>query len=431
MAVNYFISFLTDRFYPLNDRFARALECRFGGVFKPIYILSARPNELFRPEKFLIVNRRYQRGTVYLQDYEEQNAEFSRSLKVRSLLKQLIKKQGHLFVVPFTTSHLTLTMPGLTVIGPSPKLAKKYDNKIEHIRLFERLGVPTHHYTVFKNQAELRRHLPHLPACYLSAPFTSGGAEAGFAYGPKDVEHFLSSRRAVNARGPILATRIIKDIVLAPNVNAIVLGQGNVEVVAIADQILRDNVYLGNVYPTKLTKSQQKKIIAATKKVGRSLSNKGYRGLFGIDFLIDRVGSIYATDLNPRRQGGYFCNVMMSKKIDLVDLEVAVALREKLPKVMMKDFQCSFAWGHSKVKPHGRASKIKQIFKNGEAERPFTKIGDEFSCIFYEKGAVVDSGSVGYYVVSGRSRSTVERRTKLVPERLLKKVFYNSIEHKK
>ncbi len=419
----YFVTFLADRFYPLNERFARAFEKRFGGVWKPIYILSGMPNELFRPENFLIVNRQHHPGTVCLQDYEDQNVEFSTSPKVKKMLKTLLKKQGRLFIVPFTASHLTIKMSGLTVIAPRADLAKKYDNKIEHIKLFERLGVATHRYAIFKNADDLRRHAPHLPACYLSAPFTSGGAEAGFVYGPADVEKFLTSLREVNAKGAILATRIVKDIILAPNVNAIVLGKDKVEVIAVADQVLHGNAYLGNIYPSKASKAMRAKMIEATKIVGRYLSRLGYRGLFGIDFLIDRKGGMYATDLNPRRQGGYFCNVLMSKKVDLVDLEVAVALGEKIPAITMKDFQCAFAWGHSKIKPHGKARKIRKVLKNGDAEDPFHEVGAEFSAIFYEKDSVMESGSAGYYVVSGKSRSTVAKKTELEPERILKRVF--------
>ncbi len=44
----YFITFLSDRFEYLNVLWAKALEKRFDKKFKPIFILSAKQNELFR-----------------------------------------------------------------------------------------------------------------------------------------------------------------------------------------------------------------------------------------------------------------------------------------------------------------------------------------------------------------------------------------------
>ena len=421
--VNYFISFLADRFYPLNERYAQQFERRFGGTFRPIYILSAEPNMQTKPRDYFIVNEHHRPGTVYLQDYEDQNQEFSSSRKMQQLLRRLVKKQGRVFVVPFTASHLTIDEPGVTVIAPRADLATRFDQKIEHMKLFHQLKVKTPSFVAFKNANDLLKHADHLPACYLSASYTSGGAEAGIVKNKEEIDHFIQSLRPINQKAQILATHFISDVIQAPNVNAIVLGKDRVAVVAIADQHMHGNAYLGNIYPAKITKAQERMIVRDAKRVGIFLSHKGYRGLFGIDFLMDAKGRLYATDLNPRRQGGYFCNVMMSSKIDLIDLEMRVALGEPIPNVRMKDFQPGYAWAHSKLKPHGEERKIKKIVTQGKPEDPFLHVGRTFSTVFYSPNDVIASGSAGYYVTSAPDRATVERRVHEVPERLLKKIF--------
>jgi hypothetical protein len=120
----YFFSFLTDRFEYATELWIKELEKRFNKKFKPIFVLSAKQNELFKKEDYIIINKKLKEmnGTmpnneiVYLQDYEDLNKEFSDSKTIKELIEKLIKKQGRLFILGFTSACLEINNPGMGII---------------------------------------------------------------------------------------------------------------------------------------------------------------------------------------------------------------------------------------------------------------------------------------------------------------------------
>ena len=56
----------------------------------------------------------------------------------------------------------------------------------------------------------------------------------------------------------------------------------------------------GREWPARLTLDQKKKIKEITRKVGLLMKKKGYRGFFGLDFLIDESGKIFLSENNAR-----------------------------------------------------------------------------------------------------------------------------------
>lgn len=414
-STEYFLTGLTDRFEYLNTLWAAALEKKFGKKFKPIYIQNCKQNKYFKKENYLIVNKTIvgereklgEENIIYLEDYEDLNKEFSESRGIKRLVQRLIKKQDRVFILLFTSSFLNLDDSKVQVLGPKPQIATKFDNKIEHIKLFNRLNLPRNEVRIYPSLKQLTSHEKY--PYYISAAYTSGGHESGPIHTKEDLDDFKKKLRGVNKSNLFLAAKLIEQVKLSPNVNAIVYGKGKTEIICLSDQVLNGNVYLGNIYPSKMDSASRTAIVNVTKKVGNYLSKIGYRGIFGLDFIIDSKNRLYTVDLNPRRQGGYLCNVLMSKKANLIELELEVATGGN-PKPKYDDFQPSFAWAHSKIKPHSDMSSILQAFKRGDFDTPFTKVGSEFECIFYPERYVVDAGNVGYLIVSGNSRSDVVRK---------------------
>ena len=147
-------------------------------------------------------------------------------------------------------------------------------------------------------------------------------------------ELLANGLREINRSQEFVVADLIREMSSSPNVNAVVLGKDHTEVICISDQVLRGNVYLGNIYPLKENKRIKDIITDTTKVIGDHISTLGFRGLFGLDFIVTPEGKVFTVDLNPRRQGGYLCNVLMSKKIDIIELELALAIgAEKIPLV--------------------------------------------------------------------------------------------------
>jgi biotin carboxylase len=214
--------------------------------------------------------------------------------------------------------------------------------------------------------------------------------------------------REINQSNSFIVSKLIKNIIHSPNVSAII-SENDVGIICITDQILRDNKYLGNIYPSKVSKDHIDTIIDITKIIGNYMRESGFRGIFGLDFIIDSDSKLYTIDLNPRRQGGYLCNILM-KNLDLVSSELKCALGEDFQIPSQSDFTPTFSWAHSKIKPYFDWSRIIRDKKIGTPGLPFEVIGGYYEEIFYPKDSLFFGGCPGYIVVSGKEYDEVKNR---------------------
>lgn len=417
----YFFTFLGERFEEATLLWKEALENHFQKKFTPIFIIPGKNNQYFRKTNFIIINKRLSRikkdtgkkNFIFLSEQDDINEEFCNSYFIRNLIERLIKKQGRIFILPFTTTNLLLRSSKVIILGPDPDVATKYDSKIEHKLLFDKLKLSRNEIRIFENLEAVRREMRRFPI-FLSAAFSSGGHESRIIKNPAQITSFLRELRSINRTNKFIAARFIEDVVLSPNSNAIVVGRNKTIVNCISDQILRDHQYLGNIYPSKATKKCKNKIKMITEKVGNYLSRRGFRGIFGLDFIIDKRGAVFVTDLNPRRQGGYLCHIFaaLQKGIDLVDLELRIYLNERVPHLTQEDFDLNYVWAHSKIKPYRGGQKIMRNFSVSSPFAPFAKKGKVHKSIFYPKHYIFVGGTAGYYITTGTSYDRVLRKTR-------------------
>ncbi|HUD05445.1 MAG TPA: ATP-grasp domain-containing protein [Candidatus Saccharimonadales bacterium] len=424
--VEYFFSLHGPRFEYMNTAMAVSLSKRFGKEFRPIRVLNAWPGKHYDVANYIILNERSYKlmkelgkPVVYLPDYEDVNVEFAQNKTIQKISAKLLKKQETIYVYPFTTSFLDLPSD-YTVLGPDSKLAKVYDNKINQLKLFKKLGLPHNTARIFDNKDTLLERANEIVPCYLSAAYTSGGNESGLIYDRQMLHEFLTHIRPVNKKNHFIVSDIFENIVLAPNVNAFINQEGTVYILVISDQILQGNRYLGNLYPSIAKKQHIKQIYGITKTIGNYLANKGYRGLFGCDFLINRRGDLVVVDLNPRHQGGYVCNTLAleHKSISITDIELATHHNEIVKLSQSKlDAELGFAWSHSKLLPAEKGQEVHDEYYHNTIELPFTKIGESFAAEFYKKGSVYIEGYIGYQVQTDKSRGQLETKMLHVKER--------------
>ncbi len=425
----YFFTMLTDRFIPLIDMWQKGLEKRFEKKFKPIYILPFYHNHFFEEENYIVLNewledvhKQMNRTDIMNLIYpEDLNKQFSKSSEIKELSEKLIKKQGKVFVLSFSNVWFELDNPNMVLLGPDPKIAALYDAKIEHYRTFEKLGIETVPTTVYNDVQELVDKQNEYPF-FISAMYSSGGIESKAIFTTQDLENYYSHLREVNKNEPLIVTSYLDDVVLAPNSSGIITSENDVTVVCISDQILRDNRYMGNIYPSQAHSEYIEQIKEMTISVGMHLAKQGFRGLFGIDFLITKSGKCYPVDLNPRRQGGYYC-IAMSSKIDLIDLELAIIFDEPIPKISYEDFQVDYCWAHSKLTPYHPNMRIIDEFSLGSPSEPFKTIGATFKAIYYPKDNTLMVGNPGFYLTSGNSYEEVKIRIFEETEEIISKSY--------
>jgi predicted ATP-grasp superfamily ATP-dependent carboligase len=405
----FYISLLTDRFQVLNERWSEALSQRFGKKFEPIYVLCNEHKESFREANYIVINDsipEFQEqfpseniiNVIYPEDLNDQTRN---SKDLQGIIAQLIKKQGTVYVLSFTNARLDFNNPHVKLLGPKPTVVEKYDSKVEQMKLFEELGMLRHTVDFYANFDDFSTRHTTFPY-YVAAAYTSGGIGGAIAKSREDLINYRKALRPSDVRNPFVVSHIIKNIVKQPNVSAMVCGENDTRIIAITDQILRDNRYLGNVYPSSVSSFQQDEIRALTKKVGSQLAKEGFRGLFGMDYLINDKGVIHPVDLNPRRQGGYLCHTLMSQRVDLITQELKLALGEPVDSFSEADCSCSMAWAHSKLSPYGRFLWLAQEYSNSSPESVFKQYG-EHCATYYPKDSVFVLGSPGVYMVSRKT----------------------------
>ncbi|HET9256219.1 MAG TPA: peptide ligase PGM1-related protein [Pseudonocardiaceae bacterium] len=86
----------------------------------------------------------------------------------------------------------------------------------------------------------------------------------------------------------------------SPSAQGYVRGHGEAELLAVHEQILVEDEYLGCIFPAG--KDVAPGAGDALRRLGMALNRRGFRGSFGIDFIV-AAGRLYATEVNLRKVG--------------------------------------------------------------------------------------------------------------------------------
>ncbi|MFH1376741.1 MAG: ATP-grasp domain-containing protein [Candidatus Woesearchaeota archaeon] len=413
----YFFSFLTDRFEAMVGLWINELEKRFNKKFKPIWVLSTKQKESLMKDKenYIIINTLIEekfsdlknRGNnlCIQEEPDDLNRLFSNSKTVKNIIDRLAEKQDRIFILSWTNVFFSFDNPKIIFLGPKPEIVFRFDSKVEQINVFKELNLPRNESKIYENITDIEEKERY--PFFISATYSSGGFENGPIFSKQDLEKFNSNLRLNNKYNKFVVSKLIKDVKHSPNVSCIVLGENKTQIICITDQILRQHKYLGNIYPSILSDEIKDKIIEVSKKIGNYMSFSSFRGVFGLDFIVDSKNNLYTVDLNPRRQGGYLCNVLMSNKINLIELELKIALGEELSLPSYEDFQVDYIWGHVKLKPYYDFTTINSDFDEGNVTLPFTNKGSIFKVLYYPTDSIFFGGCVGYLIKSGDSYKEV------------------------
>lgn len=414
--IHYFFTLLDSRYDPVNNMLKTNLEKEFKKIFEPIYIQQTEFNNAFIKKNYIILNsflvnlrkEKKDNALVCMEDIEDVNAEFCKSLFIQDILNKLLKKQDQIFIMSFTSHGLSFNDKKIINIGPNHELVETYDNKITQIKLFERLNLQTPDASIYDNIDSVlsQKQLPY--PFFISASYTSGGSENGIINCKNDLVYFKQQLRAINLNREVYITHYIQDVKCSPNVTAMVCGENDVMVLLISDQILEHNKHLGNIYPSKVNSKNKEVIFDITTTIGNHLSNKGFRGLFGCDFIIDNNNDCLVIEINPRRQAGYLMLLLMSRNVNILEAEIKLALGKEIDQFTYEDIQVDFAWAYSKIKPLLNNHKIKNEIKEGTQNDLFVKVGESFKHSYFPKNYIASGNFIGYTGISGEKYDDIQ-----------------------
>lgn len=424
----YFISAMTDRLEYANQRWAKVLQKRFGKKFKPIYIVSSVHDAEFMQGDDHIVLAQDAKvpndDEAHILATEDVNEIMCGDAGMKELFTALADKQGKLFVLLFNTALFHSSDPRVMLLGADPLVTRQFDGKPEHLSLFKELGILPQKIQIFANFADIRANLTTFPS-FVTASFSSTGSEAMRVNEPADLDALGRKLRPLNKMSRFVASELITDIVIMPNVSALAVDENDIRIVCITDQVTDEHRYLGNVSPSSITDDQQQKIREMVVKVGRHMASRGFRGLFGMDVLINATGVIFPSDLNPRRQGTYIPSILMSKHIDLVEQECRLFLGEPLDDFTEADLQYDFAWSCSRLPGAGVRTPfniVKSAYESSPQET-FASPGGKHWAVYYPAGATVTKGSPGLYIATHKDRSALAEQMAADVTRLTNELF--------
>lgn len=424
----YYFNLLDPRFNFINKYVCNTLERIYNKRVEPIFVYPDNSTITKSIENYIIINRNLDnhlkkgfQKIILGSSSLEMNQDFSNLIMIRQLSKDLIKKQGKIFINSFNTSCMDLDSKDVNFIGPSPMLAKYFDSKINQRDFFRKIGVQIPEYKVFDNYYKLKEEFDrgNIGSSFIASEYSSGGNGTSLVRSIEDIEIYQCQLKEHMFNKRFISSLIINSW-CTPNITGLVLGKDNIFICSVSDQLLDGYKYRGNIYPSTLPDKTQKEIIEITRNIGFELAKTGYRGFYGCDFVIDKDNNLFVVDLNPRKQGGYLCNFLMFENIkeknipSLVELEIRATMGEELDYDLHKfeNPMIDYYWAHTKIPPNKNCMIQNEIHKGTEM-LPFERIGKTFVTTFY---------SPNYFYISGSKIGTIIS-TDLNRKKLLKRLI--------
>jgi hypothetical protein len=217
---------------------------------------------------------------------------------------------------------------GLPLVGNAPELTAWLNDKTNVLRALASLSLP---------------QIPGRWICLSTVRYAELASELG-AFFVVQLAHgisgsgtaFIASEEdfvGAAARFGDLPVRAAPDLGdLSVNINAIATEESvitsfpSVQLTGMAILGADRGMYCGNdfIAAASLPGRTLTAVVEQTDRIGRWLSSLGYRGLFGLDFVIDRASDeAYAVDLNPRWQGSTTVLTLAEAKAGRLSLAAA------------------------------------------------------------------------------------------------------------
>jgi len=235
-------------------------------------------------------------------DQADVNRDASNNPYIKKTINEILKSQEDIYINLFkNTPEMTLTDDErIKVIGPSSDIFTYFDNKINQRKIIEQLEIPVAKGYIANSFDELiikyQTNFQDKAFVSCSNGFGGNGTEKILS-----LDNLLTSEKLKGKNQFIISELLsLKSSLCAIN---IVANSNEVMFVSVSDQLMDNVTYMGNIYPSIMGNENFQKIKDYSLKIGRFLGSKGYKGIIGIDFMIDKENNLYFTEINPRKVG--------------------------------------------------------------------------------------------------------------------------------
>ncbi|NQU79638.1 ATP-grasp domain-containing protein [Candidatus Woesearchaeota archaeon] len=398
------------------------LSKRYGRQTEIINILPNMPPPYMnnKGNNFIVINNRLYNNTSHKAaqpcilplDQPEINWDVSRNDFVKKTVDKILETQDDLYINLFKSTP-EMTLPDhderIKVIGPRPDLFTRFDNKLHQRHIVEELGIPVPRGRTVDSFEELVKTYKEdfngdaFIAC--ANGFGGNGTEPVSC-----LDDILYSRK-IKGKNEFIISELL-NLGSSPCSLGIVANDDEVLVASIADQLMDGVNYGGTVYPSAAGMKKVKEMEEYTEKIGKHLGSEGYRGFFGVDFMIDSKDNLYFVEINPRKIGSTPETILAHRttnpeRVSLPELEfLAVTegtFRTDISRYSMPDIH----WGVKGVKA-----------KKGQRTVNYTPMCQRESEIFRDYGTTIldHPGQSVLYLDEGRVARIVCVRDQYSPE---------------
>lgn len=219
------------------------------------------------------------------------------------------------------------------LISNSPELAAWINNKVHFLEALGELGLPRIPGRWVRLDQTLYSELASELGSRFVLQLARGTSGSGTAFVSSETEYIAAGERfgdVVVHAAPDLGE-------LSVNINALALRDGvvvscpSVQLDGLSMLCAQRGMYCGNDFMAArdLPSPMLRDVVEQTAQIGAWIASLGFRGLFGLDFVLDGSNSkAYAVDLNPRWQGSTTPLSLAEAKAGRLPLAVAdLALR--------------------------------------------------------------------------------------------------------
>jgi len=304
---------------------------------------------------------------------------------IRTLIDRILEHQNQLYINLYeSVLDMTLDQIGrVSILGPDKYIARQFNNKITQYKALEGI-VPLADHKVCEDKDCLLRTTAGLrdqwtDGIFVSGAYSAAGINSAVTYNQQQVESRFGTTNDV-----YLISRFIPHQ-LDPTVLAVVANEQDVYIAGIADQVIVDgNRFIGSKFPSLATPEQKEKMHEYTVRAGRMLGEKGYRGIFGCDYLIDNNGEVLFLEINARKQGTTleFCYTLEQTLPEgvpmLPELEYYAVTEARFPRntVEMKENLRKIHWGTYNYKIQSKKLTTGYIPQNPYERETFRKVAN-------------------------------------------------------
>lgn len=307
---SYFLYIGELKNYSLNSYLCEALTRIFNRKFNFIAIV---PDlfEQYNYDNIIVINPlarsyacRYPTKISCRVSADEFMSAVSNSKQIRALIARILRRQEHLYLYMYESLPvMTLDeIPGVSILGPDKIVASNLNNKIVQYENLSKL-VPMVDFRVCRDFEELVQNAEKFRTDWVDGIFVSGeysaaGVNSIVSRSGHDILEKFGGESA-----SYLISRFVPHV-HDPTVLAVVASEDDIYIAGVADQIIEaNNRFTGSFFPTVLKEAAVDRLKNYTEMVGKWMASKGYRGIFGCDFIVTADNEIFFLEINARKQG--------------------------------------------------------------------------------------------------------------------------------